>query len=423
MDLDHEPTAPADGMDIDDHPVPTDPTAQATTHDGDAEMEGDDEEYGEYYEAEDGDGEAEGVEGGVYDEDEEMHDQLEGDDGGMGDKEFYEETAPDGAEHDETEYTEGRTVEDEDGDAPEIAKPAAGAMARIAPAPELATSRPSASTEEAAKQQSRQSSVPADAADAALDTEASVAESSTSAIDRIEAIAGEAKDEGATDNSNGRVATGGDPASSEATATAATNAPGTAELESGSHAAQNYADEADDGAAADIGQEEAGEETIDEAEEEGDEDEDIEELLTIHNLPPVLVHPPAGPPKILFWTPEDHEVYADIIDAELDILLEGQHEAYGNAKLDMVFAQIKAELGDHVEVPVGVEMILEERALGLRMGEVSPASQVRHLYMSIQGVKADQKARQASISNHPTRAAPSASLVRIAPSCASVPHV
>jgi hypothetical protein len=89
----------------------------------------------------------------------------------------------------------------------------------------------------------------------------------------------------------------------------------------------------------------------------------------------------------------------------------------------MVFAQIKAELGDHVEVPVGVEMILEERALGLRMGEVSPASQVRHLYMSIQGVKAVQKARQASISNHPTRAAPSASLVRIAPSCASVPHV
>ena len=104
---------------------------------------------------------------------------------------------------------------------------------------------------------------------------------------------------------------------------------------------------------------------------EAEEDTDLDDLLTIHTLPPILIHPPAGPPKLLFWTPEDHEVFNDIIEAELDILLEGKHEGYGNASLEVLFAQIRQEIADYVEVGQGVEMILEERALGIKMGEVS----------------------------------------------------
>lgn len=93
-------------------------------------------------------------------------------------------------------------------------------------------------------------------------------------------------------------------------------------------------------------------------------------LLTVHTLPPVLIHPPTGPAKLLFGVPTDEEVYTDIIEADLDILLEGEVQRYGGATLDVLLGALRRLL-DVQDQGKDKEMVLEERGLGLKLGEVS----------------------------------------------------
>ena len=391
MELDRDPTSAivADGMEVDDMPEHIgahnskdaegehDDLEDDTYADGDAEMEGDNEGYEEYYEAQEGEGvgtAAEGEEGWYQSTADDAMNVEQAGEGEDEDDTYHEDT------EEYEEYTEEMEAEhmtqskpDTSTSAPIEADSTANPMiAGLTETPELATSRGSpadgeaeSATENAAEAAAEPlGSVAQDGAEAGAvgkdaDIEGAAAGSETEAaksasvsgLHRTFDAADSLQDEGAVEQpAGGSNETAGDDAGQTANRDGVAGVADT-DAQAGTEATEDM-----------------------EKEEEGEEEETLDELLTVHTLPPVLIHPPSGPPKLLFWTPDDHEVYADVIDAELDILLENQHEAYGDAKLDAIFGKIRQEIADHVEVPLGVEMVLEERALGLKMGEVSPDS-------------------------------------------------
>lgn len=105
---------------------------------------------------------------------------------------------------------------------------------------------------------------------------------------------------------------------------------------------------------------------------------DLDEMLTVHTLPDIIIHLPDQPPKSLFFalTPDaEGAQLPDGISAATPIWLEDRHEELAQVPLERLLAVIRTQVEvDKKGKRDGKEMILEERGLGLKLGEVSGVS-------------------------------------------------
>jgi len=100
-----------------------------------------------------------------------------------------------------------------------------------------------------------------------------------------------------------------------------------------------------------------------------EEDLNMEYPHDVHSLPPIVFHLPtslqAGDARILFSTSPDV--------SDTPVLLDGRLEGLGEASLSDVWKAIRTELGGEKLEQKG-EMIITERQMELKMGEVSRSS-------------------------------------------------
>jgi hypothetical protein len=123
-----------------------------------------------------------------------------------------------------------------------------------------------------------------------------------------------------------------------------------------------------------------GEEYYDEDEEHDNEDEEDEEdsPLTIDTIPSIILNLPHSGARVLFAPiPEDEH------DTKLSVWLKDRKEELGGSNMSVVLGSIREELEKEGLGGKGAELIVVEKQMNLKMGEVSPLIHVRPLCADI----------------------------------------